>query len=91
MYDKDLRRCSWATNTRCSIWRALSPPAAEAEPFRHVLAAFNRQDLLANNLLPAGDQGQALKVKTLLRKLNANDKTLKARAMRLGLHTCAKE
>jgi hypothetical protein len=56
-----------------------------------VLAAFNLQDLLGHNLLQAGDLGQARRVKTLFRKLHANDITLKSRSLELGLRVCAKE
>ncbi len=56
-----------------------------------MLASFNYEGLLGHNLLQAGDQGQAAKVKALFKKLDAADKTLKSRVLELGLHACAKE
>jgi hypothetical protein len=71
--------------------RGLAPPAADAESFRHLLAAFNLQDLLGNNLLQASELGQARRLKSIARKLDRNDKNLKSRARALGLRACAKE
>lgn len=71
--------------------RGLAPPASEAKSFRHLLARFNLQDLLGNNLLGASELGDVRTFRSILRKLDRNDAILKARALALGLPTCAKE
>jgi hypothetical protein len=71
--------------------RALAPPTADAESFRHLLAAFNLQDLLGNNWLQASEQGEVRRFESIAGKLDRNDKTLKSRARALGLRACAKE
>jgi hypothetical protein len=63
---------------------ALAPPASDAKAFRHLLAAFNYQDLLGQNLLQAGDLGPAAKAKALITQLDANDVDLKSRASSSG-------
>jgi hypothetical protein len=90
-YDKDLQALLKGYEHALFDLRGLAPPDSEAEQFRHLLAAFNFQDLLGNNLLEAGDLGQARRVKALFKKLDANDKNLKSRARALGLRACAKE
>jgi hypothetical protein len=91
MFDKDMQALVKGYEQALFDLRALAPPPADAKPFKRVLASFNYEDLLVHNLLQAGDQGQAEKVKTLLKKLDAADRTLKARASELGLHACARE
>jgi len=71
--------------------RGLTPPTSDAKSFRHMLARFNLQDLLGNNLLQASELGEVHTFKSTLRKLDRNDKVLKARALALDLPTCAKE
>jgi phage baseplate assembly protein W len=53
--------------------------------------SLNLEDLYAHHLLEAGDQGEAERVRTLLKKLEATDKRLESRAKALGLHACAQE
>ena len=88
-YDRKLNEVLKGYEQALFDLRSLAPPPSAAEEFRHLLAAFNYQDLLGHNLLQAGDLGQARKVKALIKKLEVNDINLKSRALELGLKTCA--
>jgi hypothetical protein len=89
-YDKKLNAALKGYDQVVFDLRALAPPAAQAESYRRLLAAYNYQDLLLHNLLEAGDSGRLTKVKAVLRKLEINGVSLKSRAYDLDLKTCAK-
>ncbi|HEX4323808.1 MAG TPA: hypothetical protein VHZ77_04160 [Gaiellaceae bacterium] len=90
-YDKDLKALLNGYEQALFDLRGLAPPPSEAAEFRRLLASFNLEDLYGHHLLQAGDQGQAKRVHTLFKKLDATDKRLKSRAKALGLHACAQE
>ena len=72
-------------------FRRLTPPVADAPAFGRLIADLDAEDVNAHRLVDAIEAGQRGRARTLGKKLDHLDKSLKRRSINLGLRICAKD
>ena len=72
------------------VLRGLAPPPSEVAAFRHLLAAENGADLVANHFLDEYGDMTVHRFKHLVRRSRILDRRIHIRAKVLGMHVCSK-